>query len=174
MASGGLNFDGLVAAIEQAHAALAEQASRAVNVSLTLRNWMIGCHIVEFEQAGTDRAAYGGRLLDSLAPRLQGGGLRRVEARELRRFRQFYLAYPQIRETLPPELAAPAATLIRETASAESTRSLVPARQMLDKTALPGTAARQGADGSLPAAGDPRAGRAVMTPAAPLAEDWTR
>ena len=95
MASGGLNFDGPVAAIEQAHAALAEQASRAVNVSLTLRNWMMGCHIVEFEQARTDRAAYGGRLLDSLALWLQGGGLRHVEARELRRFRHFYLTYPQ-------------------------------------------------------------------------------
>lgn len=133
MASGGLNFDGLVAAIEQAHAALAEQASRAVNVSLTLRNWMIGCRIVEFEQAGTDRAVYGERLLDSLALRLRGGGLKRVEARELRRFRQFYLNYPRIRETLPPELAAPAATLIRETASAESTTPLVPARLLLER-----------------------------------------
>lgn len=133
MVSGGLSFDGLVSAIERAHAALAVQASRAVNLSLTLRNWMIGCHIVEFEQAGTDRAAYGEGLLESLAQRLQGGGLRRVDPRELRRFRQFYLAYPQIRETLPPELAASAAAGIRETPTAESGPSLVPARQLLER-----------------------------------------
>ncbi len=96
-------FDDLVAAIERAHAALADQAAKAVNVSLTLRNWMIGHYIQTYEQSGADRARYGERLLDTLAQRLQQGGLKRVEARELRRFRQFYLAYPQIRETLSPE-----------------------------------------------------------------------
>ena len=139
MASDALNFDSLVAAIERTHSALAEQASKAVNISLTLRNWMIGYYIQEYEQSGTDRAAYGERLLESLAERLQSGGLKRVEARELRRFRQFYLAYPQIRETASPELAGGQATLptiwqtlsaklastagdIREAASPESGR----------------------------------------------------
>ncbi|MBS3936493.1 MAG: DUF1016 family protein [Sulfuritalea sp.] len=103
MSSKAPGFDDLVAAIERAHAALADQAAKAVNVSLTLRNWMIGHYIQEYEQSGADRASYGERLLDTLAQRLQQGGLKRVEARELRRFRQFYLAYPQIRETLSPE-----------------------------------------------------------------------
>lgn len=103
MTSEALNFDSLVIAIKRTHSALAEQASKAVNLSLTLRNWMIGYYIQEYEQSGTDRAAYGERLLESLSERLQSGGLKRVEARELRRFRQFYLAYPQIRETASPE-----------------------------------------------------------------------
>lgn len=111
MPSDTLNFDGLVAAIERAHSALAEQASKAVNISLTLRNWFIGYYIQEYEQSGTDRAAYGEQMLESLAERLQSGGLKRVEARELRRFRQFYLAYPQIRETASPELAGAPAVL---------------------------------------------------------------
>lgn len=103
MSSKAPGFDDLVAAIERAHTALADQAAKAVNISLTLRNWMIGHYIQEYEQSGADRASYGERLLDTLAQRLQQGGLKRVEARELRRFRQFYLAYPQIRETLSPE-----------------------------------------------------------------------
>ena len=37
-----LTFEGLVAAIGQAHAVLAQQATKAVNISLTLRNWAIG------------------------------------------------------------------------------------------------------------------------------------
>jgi predicted nuclease of restriction endonuclease-like (RecB) superfamily len=136
MASDDLNFEGLVAAIEGVHTALAEQACRAVNISLTLRNWAIGCYIQEYEQAGADRATYGERLLESLANRLQGGGLKRVEARELRRFRQFYLSYPQLRETLPPGLPALAAAPIRETATPESetaNATHLPARQLLER-----------------------------------------
>ncbi len=44
-----IDFGGLVAAIRQTDAALAAQASRAVNLALTLRNWFIGCYIAEFE-----------------------------------------------------------------------------------------------------------------------------
>ena len=85
-----LSFERLVAAIGQAHAELAAQASRAVNASLTLRNWLIGFHIAEYEQQGTDRAQYGDALLDRLSDRLKEAGVSRAEARELRRYRQFY------------------------------------------------------------------------------------
>lgn len=33
---------------------LVPQASRAVNISLTLRNWLIGCYIEEYERSGID------------------------------------------------------------------------------------------------------------------------
>ena len=36
--------------------------SRAVNISLTLRNWLIGCYIAEYELNGEDRAAYGEKV----------------------------------------------------------------------------------------------------------------
>jgi predicted nuclease of restriction endonuclease-like (RecB) superfamily len=99
-----LSFERLVTVIGQAHAELAAQASRAVNASLTLRNWLIGFHIAEYEQQGTDRAQYGDMLIERLSDRLNQAGVSRTEARELRRYRQFYLIYPQIRESLTPEL----------------------------------------------------------------------
>lgn len=49
-----LNFEKLIGSIQQAHAELAAQASRAVNVSLTIRNWLIRTYIVEYEQDGSD------------------------------------------------------------------------------------------------------------------------
>ena len=58
-----LSFEQLVAAIGQVHAELAAQASRAVNTSLTLRNWLIGCYISEYELRGADRARYGDKII---------------------------------------------------------------------------------------------------------------
>jgi len=99
-----LNFTALVEAIRQVHEQSAASAARTVNASLTLRNWLIGRHICEYEQNGTDRAKYGERLLENLSAALGEKGVSRVEARELRRYRRFYLVYPQIRESLTPEM----------------------------------------------------------------------
>lgn len=90
------DFNALVSSIVHIHQESQAFAARAVNVSLTLRNWLIGWRIVEFEQEGADRAAYGDRLMDALSQRLAARGLPRVTSRELRRFRQFYQVYPQI------------------------------------------------------------------------------
>jgi predicted nuclease of restriction endonuclease-like (RecB) superfamily len=100
-----LSFERLVTAIGQAHADLAAQASRAVNTSLTLRNWLIGLHIEEYERRGVDRQQYGEKLLDRLSESLTEKGVTRCDRRELYRYRQFYLAYPRIVETLSPQLA---------------------------------------------------------------------
>ena len=97
------DFDHLVKTIEQIHQQALGFASKAVNVGLTLRNWLIGRQIVEYEQQGSDRAAYGEGLLDKLSVRLSGLGLPRSEPRELRRYRQLYLIYPQIWESLTPK-----------------------------------------------------------------------
>jgi predicted nuclease of restriction endonuclease-like (RecB) superfamily len=88
-----------VAAILQAHEQCVAQATRAVNVSLTLRNWVIGWYIREYEQNGADRATYGEGLLDTLAERLKGGGLNDLAARTLRQCRQFYTVYSGIWQT---------------------------------------------------------------------------
>lgn len=88
-----MNFDYLVTSIEQTHSHFQQQAAKAVNVSLTLRNWLIGYYIVEFEQKGEDRASYGTELLNKLALKIKIKGL--VSA-ELSRCRQFYFCYPQI------------------------------------------------------------------------------
>ncbi len=72
------DFDSLVSSIVHIHQQTQDFATKAVNVALTLRNWLIGCRIVEFEQQGKDRAAYGESLMDTLALRLANHGLTRV------------------------------------------------------------------------------------------------
>ncbi len=99
-----IDFDALVRAISDIHDQLAARAKKAVNVSLTIRNWLIGCYIREYEMEGSDRAKYGERLMDELADALRHQGLKRCDRRELYRYRQFYLRYPQIRESLTPQL----------------------------------------------------------------------
>jgi predicted nuclease of restriction endonuclease-like (RecB) superfamily len=101
-----VSFDLLVTSIRQAHEELAGQASRAVNMSLTLRNWLIGLYLEEYERRGVDRQSYGEKLLDQLAESLAQRGVPRCDRRELYRYRQFYLAYPQIVETVSPQLEA--------------------------------------------------------------------
>ena len=58
-----LTFTSLIGSIQQIHDELAGQASRSVNISLTLRNWLIDCYIAEYELCGSDRATYGDNLL---------------------------------------------------------------------------------------------------------------
>ena len=52
----GLTFDDLVRSIRDVNSDLAAQAGRAVNLSVTLRNWLFGWHIEEYERRGVDRA----------------------------------------------------------------------------------------------------------------------
>lgn len=92
-----ITFEDLAKDIEQVHMVTSTAAKSAVNQLLTLRNWIIGYYIVEFEQNGQDRAAYGTKLLGSLAKRLSVKGLDRTN---LNLCRLFYSKYPQICETL--------------------------------------------------------------------------
>ncbi len=81
------------------------QAAKAVNISLTLRNWIIGCYIYEYEQGGADRAKYGEDLLTQLSNKLKEQNVAIYHPRELRRCRTFYIFYPQIRGTLSPQFS---------------------------------------------------------------------
>lgn len=94
------DFDQLIGAIESVHLHLQASAANAVNQALTIRNWLIGHHIVEFEQDGRDRAGYGENLLGLIADKIAIKGL---TAPELSRCRQFYLTYPYILGTLTQE-----------------------------------------------------------------------
>ena len=100
------NFAALVDAVRQVHEHSAAAASRAVNASLTLRNWAIGCYIVEYEQNGADRAKYGARLLESLSDALTTRGVEDMAARSLRLYRQFFLTYENIWQALPAKSAS--------------------------------------------------------------------
>jgi predicted nuclease of restriction endonuclease-like (RecB) superfamily len=118
-----LNFESLVAEIEQTHQHFQQQAVKAVNISLTIRNYLIGFYIVEFEQNGEDRAAYGSKLLDSLAAKLSIKGL--VSA-EISRCRQFYFCYPQILGALTQEFKNLVPQHILGTLSQESNMGVEP------------------------------------------------
>jgi hypothetical protein len=58
-----MNFSNLIQNVRQTHTALQQQMMKAINRSLTIRNWLIGFYIVEFEQKGEDRAKYGSGML---------------------------------------------------------------------------------------------------------------
>lgn len=98
-----LDFAALVASIRQTHERCAAQASRAVNVSLTIRNWLIGAYIHHYELHGRDRATYGERLFSALADRLRELGIPNCNKSRLYRYRDFFLFYPQIVATASPQ-----------------------------------------------------------------------
>lgn len=96
-----MNFSNLIRTIRQTHTAFQKQASKAINRSLTMRNWLIGLYIVEFEQMGEDRARYGTNLINELAKQISLTGL---ASRNLQLYRSFYMLYPQIGEALPSQM----------------------------------------------------------------------
>ena len=69
--------------------------------------WQIGHRIVEEEQGGEAKAAYGESLLEELSKSLTSEFGRGFSLANLRNFRQFYLTYPEkgIRYTLCSELS---------------------------------------------------------------------
>ena len=77
-------------------------AARSVNAAMTAAYWLIGRHIVEFEQGGKERADYGAALLQRLATDLVRQFGRGFSRPNLQQMRLFYLAYPphQICQTL--------------------------------------------------------------------------
>ena len=91
---GQMDYSALLETIEQAHQTAQRQAAQTVNLALTLRNWLIGDHIVEYEQRGSDRAKYGEQLLENLARDLTKRLGRGLGQRTLFTCRQFYLQYP--------------------------------------------------------------------------------
>lgn len=100
----GFDFIALVGAIRQVDENLAAQAGRAVNISLTLRNWLIGAYIAEYELRGADRATYGDSLLTELAKHLTSHNVSNCNRRQLYRYLRFYRLYPEIVGTLPTQL----------------------------------------------------------------------
>ena len=109
-----MNFEALVKHISTIQDTLQAQAAHAVNLALTARNWLMGCYIVEFEQNGEDRAAYGEQLLKKLEQRLNVKGL---NERRFREFRRLYLVYPQLKEPIAQYIVS--RSQIRHTLSAE-------------------------------------------------------
>lgn len=94
----------LLTTLGQLIAQARQQAVRSVDVVQVQTCWDIGRHIVEFEQGGAARAAYGQRLLPTLAQSLTAQYGKGFDERNLRHMRAFYLAFP-IRNALRTELS---------------------------------------------------------------------
>ena len=93
------NIEIMAQCISTVHSALQSSAVSAVNRYLTIRNWLIGLYIVEYEQCGNDRAEYGAKLLRNIAERVK---IRGINTTLLANARKFYLYYPQIINVAAP------------------------------------------------------------------------
>ena len=92
-----MKFELLASSIKEISVKASNAAKRAVNQSMTLRNWAIGYYIVEYEQGGSDRAEYGANLLKNLEKQIDEKGM---NVTLFKSCRQFYLVYPQIGSTV--------------------------------------------------------------------------
>lgn len=88
------SFDHLSELVLQLHDSAYSATVKAINRFATIRNYVIGFYIVEYEQHGNDRAKYGDRLLKRLAESVNKRGINETILKNCRRF---YLAYPQIK-----------------------------------------------------------------------------
>lgn len=91
-----MKYDALLESIASLHASSTARAASVVNQALIMRNWVIGAYLVEFEQQGEDRAAYGEKLLPNLARDLAQRGVPGASRQMLDWMRSFYRTYPQI------------------------------------------------------------------------------
>jgi predicted nuclease of restriction endonuclease-like (RecB) superfamily len=93
-----MNFENLIQTLHVTHDTLLTSAAKAVNTAMTIRNWLYGYYIVEYEQKGEDRAKYGTKLLKTLSDRIPVKG---ISETNLKIYRQFYLTYSLIGQALP-------------------------------------------------------------------------
>ena len=93
-----MNYADLLSDLCVLHESAQQSAARAVDRHLVLRNWLYGAYIVQFEQNGENRAAYGTRLLENLASDLSARGIKGLGTSMLRLTRRFCEVYPQIRQ----------------------------------------------------------------------------
>lgn len=85
-----MDFKELESSVDNLNEVFEENTAKAINRNITARNWLIGFYIVNYEQHGSDRAAYGEKTLQTLAERLNKKSL---SYRNLKLYRQFYLEF---------------------------------------------------------------------------------
>lgn len=126
----GFSFDHLSDVVTQLHESAYSASVKAINRFATVRNYVIGFYIVEYEQHGSDRAKYGDRLLINLAKKVNK---RSINKTLLYNCRKFYLDYPQLQPFLEGKSATASHKLeIFPTASEESVQKFPTASGKLD------------------------------------------
>ena len=115
----GISLSPLLGTLRQLISDARSRALRAVDVIQVQTCWQVGRHIVEFEQGGAARAAYGKRLLPLLAEQLTQEFGKGFDASNLRYMRLFYQSFP-IRDALRHELSWTHYRLLTRVDSAEA------------------------------------------------------
>jgi len=92
-----MNFQILQKQIQFTHHQLYLSTIKSVNTHLSLRNWLIGYYIIEFEQKGKDKAKYGTNLIKELSKNIKIKGLGETN---LKQCRKFFMIYPEISQSL--------------------------------------------------------------------------
>ncbi len=93
-------FSNIALVIQQSR----QQVQQAVNSAMVQCYWQIGCLIIEHEQQGQARAAYGKQQLQVLSQQLTLEFGKGFDASNLRNMRRFYLTFP-IQETVSLKLS---------------------------------------------------------------------
>jgi hypothetical protein len=114
-------------------------AAKAINQAVTIRSWVYGYYIQEYELNGNDKAKYGERVMASLSKMLADIGVDACSVRQLQVCRQFYDIYPLIGQTLSDQFETifpkGLPEKIAQTASARSLSTLelaIPANKLLN------------------------------------------
>ena len=118
-------YKGLLASVSALLEEGRRSAAKSVNAVLTATYWLIGKRIVEYEQGGQERAAYGSEVLKKLSADLSGRFGRGFSERNLEQMRLFYMLWgnPQ---TMSATFGNRSSRAISQTSSAESGTSVVP------------------------------------------------
>ena len=87
---------GLLASLRAVIVEARRQAITAVDVVQVRTCWVVGRHIVEFEQAGQTRAAYGKAVLAQVSAQLTAEFGKGFDASNLYKMSQFYRAFPNL------------------------------------------------------------------------------
>lgn len=93
------DYDAMLNRVVRLIAEARRASARSVNALMTATYWLIGRHIVEFEQEGKARAEYGEELLKRMATDLAARFGKGYSLTNLKQFRQFYLAYPPLQKS---------------------------------------------------------------------------
>src|SRR5690606_31422865 len=89
------------------------KAYHAVNTSMVEAYWLTGKRIIEEEQNGQERAAYGKEVVKMLSQQLTASFGRGFSETNIRSFRLFYLTFPNqnpIQQTVSAKLSCPFST----------------------------------------------------------------
>jgi len=92
------NFEELVNNLSLVHEIIQGYASKSINQFLSLRNWLFGYYIVEYEQKGEDRAKYGENLIANITQKVKN--IKGLTGNQLYVCRSFYLLYPHFLRTV--------------------------------------------------------------------------